>query len=67
MMIAPVISPQALLRTASNCLLPRCLIPGAVEELMRRHQIANVARIVVKDTVLGGVSMKAGDMVLLED
>lgn len=40
------------------------LIPGAVEELMRRHQIANVARIVVKDTVLDDVSMKAGDMVL---
>lgn len=40
------------------------LIPNAVEELMRRHQIANVARIVVRDTVLAGVSMKAGDMVL---
>lgn len=40
------------------------LIPQAVEELMRRHQIANVARLVVKDTVLKGVAMKEGDMVL---
>lgn len=40
------------------------MIPNAVEELMRRHQIANIARIVVHDTVLGGVTMKEGDMVL---
>jgi cytochrome P450 len=40
------------------------LMPQAIEELMRRHQIANVARLVVKDTVLKGVTMKAGDMVL---
>lgn len=40
------------------------LMPQAIEELMRRHQIANVARIVVKDTVLKGVVMKEGDMVL---
>ena len=40
------------------------LMPQAIEELMRRHQIANVARLVVKDTVLGGVAMKEGDMVL---
>ncbi len=40
------------------------LIPAAIEELMRRHQIANVARLVVKDTVLNGVVMKEGDMVL---
>lgn len=40
------------------------LMPQAVEELMRRHQIANIARLVVKDTVLKGVAMKAGDMVL---
>ncbi|WP_068071757.1 cytochrome P450 [Novosphingobium lentum] len=40
------------------------LIPMAVEELMRRFQIANVARLVVRDTELGGVAMKAGDMVL---
>lgn len=41
------------------------LMPQAIEELMRRHQIANVARLVVRDTVLKGVTMKAGDMVLI--
>lgn len=40
------------------------LMPQAIEELMRRHQIANIARLVVKDTELKGVAMKAGDMVL---
>lgn len=40
------------------------LIPQAVEELMRRHQIANVARMVVDDIEYKGVQMKAGDMVL---
>ena len=40
------------------------LIPNAVEELMRRYQIANVARVVVKDTEFNGVFMKEGDMVL---
>lgn len=40
------------------------LMPVAVEELMRRHEIANVARLVVRDTELRGVVMKEGDMVL---
>lgn len=40
------------------------IIPQAVEELMRRYQIANVARVVTRDLVLGGVAMKAGDPVL---
>ena len=40
------------------------LMPQAIEELMRRHQIANIARLVVHDTELKGVAMKAGDMVL---
>lgn len=40
------------------------IMPQAIEELMRRHQIANIARLVVKDTQLRGVTMKAGDMVL---
>lgn len=39
-------------------------IHSAVEELMRRHQIANVAREVIADTEYGGVFMKAGDMIL---
>jgi cytochrome P450 len=39
-------------------------MPQAIEELMRRHQSANIARLVVKDTVLGGVEMKVGDMIL---
>ena len=40
------------------------LMPQAIEELMRRHQIANIARVVAKDTVFKGVTMKVGDMVL---
>ena len=40
------------------------LIPVAVEELMRRHEIANVAREVIADIEYKGVLMKAGEMVL---
>ena len=40
------------------------IIPQAVEELMRRFQIANVAREVKRDTTYRGVFMKSGDMVL---
>jgi len=36
----------------------------AVEELLRRHGIANTARIVAQDTELGGVQLKAGDVIL---
>jgi cytochrome P450 len=39
-------------------------IHSATEELLRRYQIANVAREVVADTVYQGVAMKAGDMIL---
>lgn len=39
-------------------------IHSATEELMRRHQTANIAREVVADTVYEGVTMKAGDMIL---
>lgn len=40
------------------------LIKPAIEELMRRHHIANVSRLVVEDTTVRGVVMKKGDMVL---
>ena len=40
------------------------MIPVAVEELMRRHATANVGRLVLEDVEIGGVAMKAGDMVL---
>ncbi|MEO0032119.1 MAG: hypothetical protein RIS94_1877 [Pseudomonadota bacterium] len=40
------------------------LIPHAVEEMMRRYEIANVARVVTHDLVLNGVAMKEGDCIL---
>lgn len=43
----------------------RSLINEALEEIMRRHSIANVARIAVNDVELRGVTIKAGDCVLL--
>ena len=36
----------------------------ATEELLRRHGIANTGRYVVQDTVLAGVQLKAGDVIL---
>ncbi|HSV44178.1 MAG TPA: cytochrome P450 [Ramlibacter sp.] len=42
------------------------LIPAAVEELLRRHSIPMVSRRVTRDLELGGVQMKAGDLVILE-
>lgn len=39
-------------------------IHSATEELMRRHQIANIAREVVADIDYRGIAMKAGDMIL---
>ena len=36
----------------------------AIEELLRRHGIANTARYVAQDTELGGVQLKAGDIIL---
>ena len=41
------------------------LIPGAVEELLRRHGIAAVARRVIREFEVGGVTLKVGDMVLI--
>lgn len=40
------------------------LIPQALEELMRRYEIANISRMVVRDIEYQGVSMKAGDLIL---
>lgn len=41
------------------------LITDALEEMMRRFHIANVARVAVNDVELKGVTIKAGDNVLL--
>ncbi|HKY92010.1 MAG TPA: cytochrome P450, partial [Nevskiaceae bacterium] len=41
------------------------IIPEAVDELLRRHGIANVARVCRRDTVLRGVTIKAGDAMLI--
>ncbi len=41
------------------------LVPSAVEELVRAHAIVNTARVVGHDVDFAGVSMKAGDRVLL--
>lgn len=41
------------------------LIPHAVEELLRRHSIPAVARRLTQDLEFGGVTMKAGDQVML--
>jgi cytochrome P450 len=42
---------------------PALLVP-ALEELMRRHHIANVARVVTRDVDFRGVPFRAGDLVL---
>ena len=41
------------------------LIPGAVEEFLRRFAITNPARTVTRDTEFHGVKLKAGDMIML--
>lgn len=41
------------------------LIPEAVEELLRRHGIANFGRMVIKDFKYKGLPMREGDLVLL--
>jgi cytochrome P450 len=41
------------------------LLPKAVEELLRRHSVATVARRVLKDIEIDGVMLQAGDMVVL--
>jgi len=40
-------------------------IPAAIEELLRRYGIANIARIVREDMIYRGVEMRKGDLVLL--
>lgn len=40
------------------------LIPQAVEELLRRHGIANTARLIKRDVELGGASLKADEVIL---
>ena len=42
----------------------RPFVERAVEELLRRHGIANIARMVGSDTSFGGIALKAGDMVM---
>lgn len=39
--------------------------PGVVEELMRRYTFVSVPRYVAQDTEIGGVTMRAGDSVLV--
>lgn len=41
------------------------LIPAAVDELLRRHAIANFGRMVKNDMDYGGMPMRAGDLVLM--
>jgi cytochrome P450 len=40
-------------------------IGPALEELMRRHHLASIARMVVADVDYRGVALKAGDMILI--
>jgi cytochrome P450 len=41
------------------------LIPGAVEEILRLEAPVSVGRLVMQDTTVGGIEMKAGDKVLV--
>ncbi|BAI74843.1 cytochrome P450 (plasmid) [Azospirillum sp. B510] len=41
------------------------LIPNAVDEMLRRHSIVNIGRLVKNDVTVGGVAMKAGDMLVM--
>src|SRR5262249_46134733 len=41
------------------------VIPAAIEELLRRHSIPTVGRVLTQDVTLDGVTMKAGDYVQL--
>jgi len=41
------------------------LIPHAIEELLRRHSIPTISRVLTRDVTLDGVTMKAGDLVQL--
>lgn len=39
------------------------LIPGAIDEMMRRFGIVNLSRLVAQDYVLDGMSLRKGDMI----
>src|SRR5208337_5235195 len=41
------------------------LIPKAVDELLRRFPIVNQGRCVAQDLVYKGISLKAGDMIVM--
>lgn len=41
------------------------LIPAAVDELLRRYGVITIGRKIVQDTHLGGVELKAGEMIVL--
>ncbi|MGA8705574.1 MAG: cytochrome P450 [Steroidobacteraceae bacterium] len=41
------------------------LIPHAIEELLRRHSIPTISRVLTEDVTIGGVTMKVGDHVQL--
>lgn len=41
------------------------LIPGAIEEMIRRHSIPNIARRVASDLEFGGVRMRKDDQVMI--
>lgn len=41
------------------------LIPQAIEELLRRHSIPSIGRKLTQDVTLDGVTMKAGDRVMI--
>lgn len=43
---------------------PGC-IPEAAEELLRRHHVTNIARIVIRDMSFKDVELKAGDAILI--
>jgi cytochrome P450 len=40
------------------------LIPNAVEEILRRHHLVNIARMAAKDFVYKGIEFKRGDAIL---
>ena len=42
----------------------RAFVDGAVEELIRRHGLANTSRVITQDMVYKGVQFRAGDRIL---
>jgi cytochrome P450 len=43
----------------------RKLIPRAVDEMIRRHGLANTARLITKDIVYKGVALKKGEQIIV--